>query len=107
MADTAPSATLTVQCRLVGELRRYLPGGDRGEGPVQMPASASIDDLLAKLAIPERELLIVGINGTMAQHDVLLNEGDEVTIVAPMTGGAAPAHPAANERDTRTWRLRR
>ena len=88
MVDTAPNATLIVQCRLVGELRRYLPGGERGEGPMQMPASATVDDLLRTLGIPQRELLIVGINGTMAPHDVALTDGDEVTIVAPMEGGA-------------------
>ncbi len=89
MVDRAPSATLTVQCRLVGELRRYLPGGERGEGPLEMPASATVDDLLAALLLPQRDQLIVGINGTMAPHDTTLTDGDEVTIVAPMTGGGA------------------
>lgn len=89
MADTAsPQSTVTVRCRLVGELRRYLPGGTGGEGPMQLPASATIDDLLERLRIPERHLLVVGVNGTKAAHTVVLNDGDEVTIVAPMTGGA-------------------
>ncbi len=92
MVDTAsPQSTVTVRCSLVGDLRRFLPGGNGGkggEGPVQLPASATIDDLLERLQIPERNLLIVGVNGTKASHDIALNDGDEVTIVAPMTGGA-------------------
>ena len=89
MVDTAsPQNTVTVRCRLVGELRRYLPGGNGGEGPMQLPASATIDELLERLQIPERDLLVVGVNGTKASHDIALNDGDEVTIVAPMTGGA-------------------
>ena len=89
MVDTdSQQSTFTVQCRLVGELRRYLPDGERGEGPVQLPASSTIDDLLQRLQIPARELLIVGVNGTKAPHSDALLDGDEVTIVAPMTGGA-------------------
>ena len=33
-------------------------------------------------------VLVVGVNGTKASHDIALNDGDEVTIVGPMTGGA-------------------
>lgn len=89
MAETSSSTeTLTLQCRLVGELRGFLPDGDRGEGPVELPGPATIDDLLVHLAIPERELLVVGLNGTKAPHTDALSDGDEVTIVAPMTGGS-------------------
>ena len=89
MVNTAsPQSTVTVRCRLVGDLRRFLPGSNGGEGPVQLPASATIDDLLERLQIPERNLLIVGVNGTKASHGSALNDGDEVTIVSPMSGGA-------------------
>jgi len=81
--------TLTLRCRLVGELRRYLPGGDRGEGAFELAAPATIDDLLDRLEIPERQSLVVGVNGTKASHSDPLSDGDEVTIVAAMTGGAA------------------
>jgi len=88
MAEAANSdEMITLRCRLVGELRRYLPGGERGEGPVAMPASSTIDDLLVQLELPERETLVVGLNGTQAAHDAALSDGDEVTIVAAMTGG--------------------
>ena len=89
MTETASSnETLTLQCRLVGELRRFLPDGDRGEGPVQLPGPATVDDLLILLELPERDTLVVGLNGTKAAHSDPLTDGDEVTIVAAMTGGA-------------------
>lgn len=89
MAETSASGeTLTLQCRLVGELRRFLPDGNRGEGSVDLPGPATIEDLLNHLELPERDLLVVGVNGTKAPHTDPLHDGDEVTIVAPMTGGA-------------------
>ena len=100
MAETSSSGeTLTLQCRLVGELRRYLPEGNRGEGPVELAGPATIDDLLIQLEIPERELLVVGLNGTKAPHTDALSDGDEVTIVAPMTGGAATRTAARRDDD--------
>ncbi len=88
MAEPVSSgSTVTVQCRLVGELRRYLPGGDAGEGSMEVPASSTIDELLERLAIPERETLVVGLNGTKASHSETLSDGDELTIVAAMMGG--------------------
>jgi sulfur carrier protein ThiS len=80
-------STITLQCRLVGELRRYLPSGERGEGPVELPVPATVDDLLVLLGVPERESLVVGVNGSKAPHSERLTDGDEVTIVAAMTGG--------------------
>ncbi|MBT5775636.1 MAG: hypothetical protein HOH95_14810, partial [Dehalococcoidia bacterium] len=56
MADAAETgSTITLQCRLVGELRRFLPDGDRGEGAVVVPGSSTIGDLLVQLQLPERE----------------------------------------------------
>lgn len=88
MAESGSSrGVITLQCRLVGELRRFLPDGERGEGPVEVPGSSTIEDLLVQLDLPERESLVVGVNGTKAEYGDVLADGDEVTIVAAMTGG--------------------
>jgi hypothetical protein len=43
MVEPASSErTITLQCRLVGELRRYLPDGERGEGPVELPCQVLV-----------------------------------------------------------------
>lgn len=78
---------ITLRCRLVGELRRFLPDGERGEGPVEVPGSSTVGALLEQLDLPERESLVVGVNGTKAEQGDVLADGDEVTIVAAMTGG--------------------
>ena len=88
MAEAASSqGVITLQCRLVGELRRFLPDGERGEGPVEVAAASTVGALLEQLELPERDSLVVGLNGTKAEHDAVLSDGDEVTIVAAMTGG--------------------
>jgi sulfur carrier protein ThiS len=97
--STSSVAMLTLQCRLVGELRRYLPEGNRGEGSVELAGPATIENLLIQLEIPERELLVVGVNGTKAPHTDPLSDGDEVTIVAPMTGGASTSGDAPQDDD--------
>lgn len=84
---TAP-ASLTVRCRLVGELRRFWRDSPTGEGALQVALGSRIGDVLELLALPERQLLITGLNGNKVPHDTPLSDGDEVTIVAPMTGGA-------------------
>ncbi len=75
---------ISVHCRLVGELRRYLPGG---EGVVEAPVSSTVGDLLERLQVPEPQTLVVGVNGEKVAHSELLTDGDEITIVAAMTGG--------------------
>ena len=89
MEETArASETLTLHCRLVGELRRFHPDSAGGEGPIEMPGPVTVADLLRRLELPERDSLVVGVNGTKAPHSDSLADGDEVTIVAAMTGGA-------------------
>lgn len=87
MTNTADTSTVTVRCRLVGELRQYLQSDSRGEGSVQLQSPATVAGLLEQLGLPERHLLIAGLNGEKVPHTATLNDGDELTIVAPMEGG--------------------
>lgn len=108
MAETTGTGeTLALECRLVGELRRFLPDGDRGEGTVELRGPATIEDLLIHLELPERDLLVVGLNGTKAPHTDPLHDGDEVTIVAPMTGGAPRRPDRTGELTIRDSRVQR
>ena len=87
-ADVTAPATLTIRCRLVGELRKFWTDSPSGEGVLLVAPGSRIEQVLERLELPERQLLITGLNGTKVPHDTVLNEGDEVTVVAPMTGGA-------------------
>ena len=62
-----------------------------------MPGPATIEDLLVHLELPERDTLVVGVNGTKAAHSDPLGDGDEVTIVAAMTGGAVRSEQMRNK----------
>ena len=84
---TSAGGTITVRCKLVGDLRRFMPAGERGQGTLQLTAPATVDDVLERLELPARDHLTVGVNGTLTGHDTALSEGDELTIVSPMEGG--------------------
>ena len=55
---------MTIELRLFGTLRVYLPAGHPPPGvQLDMPPDASIADALAKLAIPPDEVALTVVNG--------------------------------------------
>jgi molybdopterin converting factor subunit 1 len=78
--------------RLFAGLRERA-GADRVE--VDLPEGASVADLLAAMGTtPVGELAprscIVALNREYADADAVVGEGDEVALVPPVSGGAAP-----------------
>jgi molybdopterin converting factor subunit 1 len=78
--------------RLFAGLRERA-GADRVE--VDLPEGASVADLLAAMGTtPVGELAprscIVAVNREYADADAVVGEGDEVALVPPVSGGAAP-----------------
>ena len=76
-----------VRVELYSDLKKYAHSHD---GPMSCahPEGSSVDDLLAHLGIPAREEIIVGINGVLGSRQAALSDGDEVTLLTPMEGGA-------------------
>lgn len=84
MTDTA----LRVDVRLFGRYRELAEGGRLA---VELPASATVADLVAALheeapgRLPERPVVVV--NRRPAADDLAIGVGDEIALIPPVAGG--------------------
>lgn len=77
---------MRVSVHLHGILRDLLPPGSKGRGVVELPAAATVADLLAALGIERR--VIVAVNGRARVDGThALEDGDQVVIYTPVGGG--------------------
>ncbi len=75
---------MQVRVKLMGMLREKTPAG----GTLELPEGATVAQLLQRLDIPAREVMLVTINGQhQRDHSVRLSPGDEVTVLPPVGGG--------------------
>jgi sulfur carrier protein ThiS len=79
---------MNVQLKLFATLRRYLPDGAVGNRcQVEAPKDTRVRDLLARFGVPEKESLVILVNGRDAPADCVLQEGDVVAVFPAMAGG--------------------
>lgn len=78
---------MQVRVELYSDLKKYAHGRD---DPLicTLSEGSTVDDVLKALGIPPREEMIVGINGELGSRQSVLADGDEVTLLTPMEGGA-------------------
>lgn len=75
-----------IAVRLQGHLKHFRP--DRLERfAVEVPAGATVRQLIDASAVPWDEVGLVAVNGAQAGDDAVLQDGDEVVLVPPMEGG--------------------
>jgi len=91
---------ITVRLRLFAELRRFAPDG-REEQVVRLPAGSRVADAIAHFGVRPQARLIIGLNGALAEPDAELHDGDEVTLVTAMAGGAPTTHHSTSRRGSR------
>ena len=79
---------IDVRVKLFATLRRQYPDLGIGEAmTVAMPDDATIAELVESLALPDDQVKVIFVNGTVRQRQCILNEGDEVGIFPPVGGG--------------------
>ena len=79
---------IKVEVRLYATLRRYRPELNIGEAlPVELPAGATIGQLIEQLGLPEKEIKVVFVNGVVQEFDHVLADGDRVGFFPPVGGG--------------------
>ena len=68
--------------------RRYSPPGN-ADGPMRLTVSrdATVSDVLACLAIPDKTEKVVLLDGLVCTPDTVLTEGQKVTVFPPLEGG--------------------
>jgi molybdopterin converting factor small subunit len=87
--STREVQAITVRVTLFADLRKYLQKGENGPFSVSLPTGATVADLLAHIGImdAEAEEVTAGRNGDQAQHDAVLQDGDDIVFFSPMEGG--------------------
>ena len=84
---------MRIRVRLFASLRDRFPGGDRGRGDVELPAGASLADLIERLEIPDRLPQTVLVDGQQVprqrgqREKQNLRDGQTVSIFPPVSGG--------------------
>jgi molybdopterin converting factor small subunit len=79
---------ITVEVRLFATLRRQFPHLGVGEAmSVELPDDATVGRLVRELELPEEQVKVVFVNGTVRKEDYGLTDGDEVGIFPPVGGG--------------------
>ncbi len=89
-----------VEVRLFATLRRYLPPGSKGMSAwIDVADGITVSGLMARLGIPqERDLEsgstnLVMVNGEQQDANIVLRDGDSVSIFPPLAGGLAVRSP--------------
>jgi len=77
---------ITVKARVHGHLLGYL-AGRRDQVAVSLPAGSTAAGLARKLGLPEAEVWLVSVNGTVSDPQRELADGDRVDFFAPEAGG--------------------
>jgi molybdopterin converting factor small subunit len=77
-----------VQVKLFASLRHYRPGLGIGESfSVDLPAGATLGELVQQLGLPQEEVKLFFVNGRSQSQEHALTGGDEVGIFPPVGGG--------------------
>jgi molybdopterin converting factor small subunit len=78
--------TVTVVC--FGAMREYLPEGTEGNrAEVSLESGANAGDLVDRLGAPRRLVFALLVDGQQANLETPLEDGKEVTLMPPFTGG--------------------
>ncbi len=81
-------AFITVQVTLRSVLAKYRPDPrDRKPFAVQLPAGSTVNDLVAKLGVPEQLARLVFVDHVRTEGASRLNDGAMVDIFPPIAGG--------------------
>jgi molybdopterin converting factor small subunit len=77
-----------VTVKLYATLHRYAEGKQAGAPfDVELPAVATLRDLIHQLKIPSEETRITFVNGIIQEADCRLKDGDTVGMFPPIGGG--------------------
>jgi molybdopterin converting factor small subunit len=79
---------MKVRLKLFATFRRYLPPGTQGNVcDVEVPEGTAVSELLSRFGVPQKESLMILVNGRDAGPDRVLQEGDVVAVFPTLAGG--------------------
>ncbi len=94
MDDVGTTSPLRIRVRLFA-MQREVAGAR--ELRIEVPAPATVDDVWAAMVAtvpalaPGRAALRFAVNGSYADPDTLLSDGDEIACIPPVSGGSGDA----------------
>lgn len=77
---------MQVTVETYGGLKNYLPGGVQGL-VLELGPGTTVACLVARLGLPWEEVWQVAVNGQLTTTGHQLEDGDRLTIFAPVEGG--------------------
>jgi sulfur carrier protein ThiS len=79
---------MKIDLNLFATLTKYMPV-DTGGKPCAMDIheGTTIKSFLQDLAVPEKEIKLIFLNGLHAKGDEILKEGDRIGVFPPIGGG--------------------
>ena len=78
---------MRVRIKLLATYRRYLPPGASSPYELEIPVETCVEDLLARLPVPQEEAKVVLVNGLGPQPGQVLREGDILCLFPAAAGG--------------------
>lgn len=79
---------MRVRVKVFATLRQYVPGHKLGSpDDVELPAGATLADLVRQLNLPQAEVKVVFVNARAQPLSYVLQPDDEVGIFPPIGGG--------------------
>jgi molybdopterin converting factor small subunit len=88
LPDARMIETMKVQVKLFGIFRDFSPPQAEGSGVwLDIDEGARIQDVLARMKIPEKLPKSIVCSGLVAKEDQVLRESDVIAIFSPITGG--------------------
>lgn len=78
---------MKVKVELQAYLEEYSPAGSPAF-EYAVPDGARVGDLITQLGIPHEMATVVIVGQTAARMDDPLHEGDTITVIPPLAGGA-------------------
>lgn len=80
---------MQITVRLLASYRQYLPENSDAQSsyPLKVLDGATVGDLLPLLPVPQDEVCTYFINGRHAERDMVLQEGDVLSVFPAVGGG--------------------
>jgi len=79
---------MEIEVKLFATLRDYLPeGSSRFSCKIKIDGQTRVQDILTQLKIPEEMPKIILVNGVHGKKDLILKEGDILSVFPPVAGG--------------------
>jgi molybdopterin converting factor small subunit len=78
---------MRVTVELQAYLQQYSPNG-KDVFEIDLPEGATVQTLINKLEVPDELANVIIVGNTNAGYDHPLAEGDRVTLIPPLAGGA-------------------